>query len=135
MATLIMSLNGEFIFFGVNEKQVSRVAILDFRIANLKLLRELVSSVLWESDFQGLEIHDSWSIFKNNLSEAQEQAITLCRTSCNRGRRAENRELLLELMKKKNYMISVNTVRLHRMITELWFPMSRQKAQKSKTQS
>lgn len=59
--------NHEFKIFGVNEKQVIRVAILDFRIANLKLLRKLVSSVLWESDFQGLEIHECWSIFKSNL--------------------------------------------------------------------
>lgn len=74
LATVIMSLNDEFKFFRVNEKQVIRVAILDFRIANLKLLRKLVSSVLWESDFQGLKIHECWSIFKSNLLEAQEQA-------------------------------------------------------------
>lgn len=55
-------------------KQVSRVTILALRIANLKLLRELVSTVFWESDFQGLEIHECWSISKNNLLDAHEQA-------------------------------------------------------------
>lgn len=38
------------------------------------MLRELVSTILWESDFQGLEIHERWSIFKNNLLYTQEQA-------------------------------------------------------------
>lgn len=42
LAAVIMSLNHEFKFFSVNEKQVSRVSILDFRIVNPKLLRELV---------------------------------------------------------------------------------------------
>lgn len=39
----------EFTIFGVRRKMVSRVATLDF-----KLLRQLVSSMLWESALEGL---------------------------------------------------------------------------------
>ncbi|KAF1454703.1 putative RNA-directed DNA polymerase from transposon X-element, partial [Spheniscus demersus] len=74
-----------------------------FRRTNLKLFGELFSRVPWESAFEGLGVHESWSVFKKHLLEAQEQAIPLCRKSRKRGRRPAwlNRELLVELKRKK----------------------------------
>lgn len=113
----------EFKFFGVMRKKASRVATLDFKRANLKLLSELGSTVPLESDFEGLGIHECWSVFKNHILEAQEQSIPLCQKSSKRGRKLAwlNRELLSDLRQKRNCMISRNKVRLHRKSTELWF--------------
>ena len=92
----------EFKIFSVMRKKDGRVATLDFRRANLKLLGELLSRVPWESAFEGLGVH-KWSVFENYLLEAQEQAIPLCPKSSKRGRRPAwlNRELLMELRRKK----------------------------------
>lgn len=65
-----------FKFFSVMRKKV-RVATLDFKKANFKLLRELVSSVPWESTLEGVEVHTCSPVFKNHLVEAQEQAVPL----------------------------------------------------------
>lgn len=46
----------EFKIFDVMRKMISRVATLDFKRANFKLLSELVSSVPWESAFEGLGV-------------------------------------------------------------------------------
>jgi len=93
----------EFKIFSVMRKKDSRVATLDFRRANLKIFRELFSRVPWEFAFGGLGVHGCWSVFKNHLLEAQEQAIPLCRKSRKRGGRPAwlNRELLVELKRKK----------------------------------
>ncbi|GAB0210316.1 mitochondrial enolase superfamily member 1 [Grus japonensis] len=92
-----------FKIFSVMRKKDSRVATLDFRRANFKLLRELLIGLSWESAFEGLGVHKCWSVFKNHLLEAQEQAIPLCRKSSKQGRRPSwlNRELLVELKRKK----------------------------------
>ena len=84
-------------------KKDSRVATLDFRRANFKLLGELLSSVPWESAFEGLGVHECWSVFKNHLLKAQEQAIPWCPKSSKQGRRPAwlNRELLVELRREK----------------------------------
>jgi len=44
--------------FGVMREKVSRVATMDFKTANFKLLRELLSSVPRESAFEGLGVHE-----------------------------------------------------------------------------
>ena len=64
---------------------------------------KLFSRVRWESAFEGLGIHKCWSVFKNHLLEAQQEAIPLCPKSSKRGRRPAwlNRELLMELKRKK----------------------------------
>jgi len=79
--------------------------MLDFKKANLKLFRELLSRVPLESAFEGLGVHECWSVFKNHLLKAQEQAIPLCRKPSKRSRRPAwlSRELLLELKKKKKF--------------------------------
>ncbi|GAB0179901.1 hypothetical protein GRJ2_000455400 [Grus japonensis] len=93
----------EFKIFSVMRKKVSRVATLDFWRANFKLFRELFRRVPWESAFEGLGVHKCWSIVKNHLLEAQEQAILLCCKSSNQGRRPAwlNREIFVELMRIK----------------------------------
>ena len=87
----------------VKRKKDSRFATLAFRRANIKLFRELFNRVPWECAFEGLGVHECWSVFKNHRLEAQEQAIPLCRKSSKRGRRPAwlNRELLVELRRKK----------------------------------
>lgn len=54
---------------------VSRVVSLDFKKANFKPLRESVSRVPWEPAFEGLRVHESWSLLKNHLIKTKEQAI------------------------------------------------------------
>lgn len=43
--------------FVIRGKKISRVAILDLKRANIKLFRQLLSSVLWEFVYEGLGIH------------------------------------------------------------------------------
>lgn len=43
----------EFRAFGVISKKVNKIAVLDFKRANMKLVRESVSIVPWESSFAG----------------------------------------------------------------------------------
>ena len=53
----------EFKIFSVMRKKDSRVTTLDFRIANFKLF----SRVPWESAFEGLGVHECWSVLKKHL--------------------------------------------------------------------
>lgn len=47
----------EFKNFGVRRKKASRIAILDFKRADFKLFRELVSSVPWKCAPVGSGFH------------------------------------------------------------------------------
>lgn len=75
---------------------------MDFKAASIKLLKELLSNDPWESASEDSGDHE-WSVLKNHLLKAQEQAVPLCRRSSKRGRRPAslNRELLLEVRRKK----------------------------------
>jgi len=92
----------EFKNFSVMRKKDSRVADLHFRRANLKLFRELFCRLPWKSAFVSLGVHECWSVFKNQLLAAQEQAIPLCRMSSKWGRRPAwlSREPLVELRRE-----------------------------------
>lgn len=57
----------EFNIFGVRRKKISRIPILDIKRENFKLLRDLVSSVPWESLPEALFVHESLSFFENHL--------------------------------------------------------------------
>ena len=76
--------------------------MLHWTSGELKLFRELLSRVPWEFAFEGLGVHKCWSIFKNHLLEAEEQAILLCHKSSKWGRRPAwlNREHLIEIKSK-----------------------------------
>lgn len=61
--------------FWCNEIEGSRAANLDFERPNFKLLRELVHSVPKETAFGELGVHESRSVSKNHLPQAQEWAV------------------------------------------------------------
>lgn len=58
--------------------------------------------VPWESVFEGLGVHECWSVFRKYFLEPWEQANSLCLKSSNWGRRPAwlNRELLMDLRSK-----------------------------------
>ena len=59
----------EFKVLSVMRKKNSRVATLDFRRVNLKLLRESFSRVPWKFAFECLGVHKFWSALKNHILE------------------------------------------------------------------
>lgn len=46
--------------------------------ADVRLLRELVSKVFWESALEGIGVHQCWSPFKYHLFSTKETAIPKC---------------------------------------------------------
>lgn len=73
--------------------------------ADFGLLKELVSKVPWESAFEGIWIHECWSLFKSQLLRAQEQANPKC---CKSGKWSRSlaqlsRDLLELSQKRKVY--------------------------------
>ena len=84
-------------------KTASKTLTLNMGRADFRLLKELVSKVPWESAFEGIGVHECWSLFKSHLLRAQEQAIPKCQKSSKRGRRPAwlSRDLLLELRQKR----------------------------------
>ena len=77
----------EFQIIVSRRKTASKTLTLDMGRADLGLLKELVSTVRWESALEGSGVHEWWSLFKSHLLRAQEQAIQKCRKSSKRGRR------------------------------------------------
>ncbi|XP_052628596.1 uncharacterized protein LOC128134646 [Harpia harpyja] len=93
----------EFQIIGDRRKTASKTSTLDMGRADFRLLRGLVSKVPWESAFEGIGVHECWSLFKSHLLRAQEQAIPKCQKSCKWGRRPAwlSRDHPLEFMQKK----------------------------------
>lgn len=92
-----------FNVFSVRRKKKSRVATLGFRRPNFKIFKKPFSRLSWEFAFEGLQVCECKSVFKNYILEAQEQAIPLqCKWS-KRGKRPPwlNREILMELKRKR----------------------------------
>lgn len=77
----------EFKISVVRRTSASKTSTLDMRRANLRLLRVLVSKMLWETTIEGAEVHQCWSVFKHHLLRAQEQALPKCCKSSRRDRR------------------------------------------------
>lgn len=48
----------------IRKKTVSKANTLDLGRADVRLLKELVSKVSWESAFEGIGVHKCWSILK-----------------------------------------------------------------------
>jgi len=67
--------------------------------ADFRLLGEVVSEVLQEIAFEGIGVHQRFSLFKYNRLRPQEQAIPKCWKTSRQNRRLAwmNRNLLLEL--------------------------------------
>lgn len=93
----------EFKIFSVIRRKDSRAATV--RRANFKVFGKLFNRVPCESGSEGLGCHRCWSVFKNYLLQAREQAVLLCHKSGKWGRRPAwlNRKLLMELKTKKKF--------------------------------
>ena len=76
----------EFHIIGDRRKTASKPSTLDVGGAEFRLLKELVSKVPWESAFEGIWVHKSWSLFKSHLLRAQKQIISKCWESRKWGR-------------------------------------------------
>ena len=82
---------------------VSRTATLDFQRADFGLFRSLADRVPWEAVLKGKGVQEGWTLFKEEILKAQEQAFPICRKTSQQGRRLAwmNRVLWLELRKKR----------------------------------
>ncbi|GAB0203247.1 hypothetical protein GRJ2_002790300 [Grus japonensis] len=54
----------EFQIIGDRRKIASKTSTLDMGRADFRLLKELVSKVPWESAFEGIGVHECWSLVK-----------------------------------------------------------------------
>jgi len=81
----------------------SKTTNTDFRRADSGLFRMLVERVPWERLLTGKVVQEGWTIFKEEVFKAQEQAVPVCHKTNRRGRQPAwlNKELLLEFMKKR----------------------------------
>ena len=84
-------------------KGVSKTATLKFWGADFKLFRTLVGRIPWDSVQKGKDVEEGWTFLKNEVLQAQEQAVPLCCKMCWQGRIPAwiNREMLLRLWGKK----------------------------------
>jgi len=93
----------EFSVCGAVKRGASKPTTIDFQRADYGLFRMLVERVPWERVLKGKGVQARWTFFKEEVLNAQEQAVPMChKTNC-RGRRPAwlNRELLQGLGKKK----------------------------------
>lgn len=93
----------EFKIFGDRRKTATKTSALDMGRADFRLLRKIVSKVPSETAFEGIGVHQCWSVLKQCLLKAQDQAILKYQKSSRRGRRPVclTRDLLLELRRIK----------------------------------
>ena len=71
----------EFQIVGNRRKTASKTSTLDMGRKDLGLLKELVNKATLESAFEGIRVHECWSLFNSYLLRVQEQAIPKCRKS------------------------------------------------------
>ena len=76
---------------------------MDFRRADFGQFRTLVERVPWEKALKGKGVQEGWTLSREEVFKAQEQAVPMRRNTNRRGRRPAwlNRELLLGLRKKR----------------------------------
>jgi len=94
----------EFSILGEVTRGVSRTATLGFCSG---LFGSLVGRVPWEADLKGKGVQEGWTLFKEEVLKAQEQAVPMCRKTRWRGRPLAwlNRKLWLELRGKKGVYV------------------------------
>lgn len=99
----IMKLSNEQVkfFFSVKRKRTTELVHWT-SVEQTNLLREHSLEYPWEFEFEGLGVHECWSVFRKYFLEPWEQAIPQCLKSNNRGRRPawHNGELLMVLKGK-----------------------------------
>ena len=93
----------EFSILGEVRRGISKTTVLDSQRADLELFRTLVGRVPREAVLKGRGVQESWALLKKEIFKAQEQSAFMCPKTSQCGRRLAwlNRELLLELRKKK----------------------------------
>ena len=64
----------------------NRVTTLNFRRANLRLLKELLAGVPWETPLKGVGTEQSWRSFKDTLPRVHELSIPQQKKSSRGGR-------------------------------------------------
>jgi len=76
---------------------------MDFWRADFGLFRMLLERVPWEKVLKDKGVQEDWTLFKEKVLKAQEQAVPMCHKMNRWGRRPDwlNRELLLGLRKKR----------------------------------
>ncbi|PKU28198.1 glycerol kinase [Limosa lapponica baueri] len=65
----------EFKTIRAAQKMHSKLTTLDFRRADIGVLRYLHGRVTWEKALEGRGAQESWLVFKDHLPQAQEQCI------------------------------------------------------------
>jgi len=92
----------EFSVHGQVKRGPSKITTMDFRRADFGLFRLLVDSVPRQRVLKGKGVQEGWTIFKEEVSKAQERAVPMCCKTNQQGRRPAclNRELLQGLRKK-----------------------------------
>lgn len=65
-------------FWFCRRESANKTSVLYVRRADFMLIRKLVSKVAWENTFEGTEVHQCWSLFKQHPLKAQEQATPKC---------------------------------------------------------
>jgi len=93
----------EFSVRGEVKRRSSKTTIMDIQRADFGLFRTLVERVPWDKVLKGKGVQAGWTFFREEVLQAQEQAVPMCRKTSLQGRRPAwlNRELLMGLRKKK----------------------------------
>lgn len=68
----------DFSTLGEARRAVSRTATLHFLWADFGLFRDLFDRVPWEAVLKGKAFQEGWTLFKNEVLKAQEQAVSMC---------------------------------------------------------
>jgi len=103
------------------------------------ILRFYDSVILWPrlwGPFEHLGVYECWSVFKNHILEAQQQAVPLCHKSGKQSSRLTwlNRELIMNLERKKKLYDVWNQGQASQEDIRAVICIWRAKAHKAKTQ-
>jgi len=77
----------EFILLRDTGKVRIIVRTLNFRKANIQILKELVNRSPWETALRDRGAEQSWQIFKDAFHRAQELSVSRCNISGKEGKR------------------------------------------------
>jgi len=93
----------EFKILRAVRRVCSKLTTLDFRRADFGVLRDLLGRTPWDKALEGRGAHESWSVFKDHVLQAQERCIPTKRKSGRNTRRPTwmNKELLAKLKQRK----------------------------------
>jgi len=61
------------------KRGASKTTTNDFRRADFGLFRMVVGRVPWEKVLKGKGVRAGWTLFKEKVLKAQEQAVPMCR--------------------------------------------------------